>query len=142
MNNDAIVAALRAAFSGYEANDRGPLLKLLADDFVFEMSDSIRYGGIYIGVDEFQGFWREVARDWLYFRYDLHDVIDGGNTIAVPVRTDALSVHSIRMQNEHLFLFKVKDGRLVHCRLYADTARGRDVLEGEEPRHFPRAVLS
>src|ERR1700749_1696006 len=115
MNNDAIVAALRAAFSGYEANDRGTLFKLLADDFVFEMSDSIRYGGIYIGVDEFQGFWREVARDWLYFRYDLHDVLDGGNTIAVPVRTDALSVHSISMQNEHLFLFKVKDGRLVHC---------------------------
>jgi ketosteroid isomerase-like protein len=128
MSNDAIVVALRAAFSGYEANDRGALLKLLADDFVFEMSDSVRYGGTYVGVDEFQGFWREVARDWLYFRYDLHDVVDGGNAIAVPVKTDALSVNGIRMQNEHLFLFKVKDGRLVHCRLYADTARGRDVL--------------
>jgi hypothetical protein len=30
----------------------------------------------------------------------------------------------------------------VHCRLYADTARGRDVIAGEGPRHYPKPDLS
>jgi uncharacterized protein len=81
---------------------------------------------------------RAVAKEWTYFRYDAHEIIDAGDTIVVPVRTDALSIRGIRMQNEHLFLFKIRDGRPVYARLYADTARGRDVIAGEEPRHYPK----
>jgi uncharacterized protein len=78
------------------------------------------------------------AKEWTYFRYDAHEIIDAGDTIVVPVKTDALSIRGIRMQNEHLFLFKIRDGRPVYARLYADTARGRDVIAGEEPRHYPK----
>ncbi|WP_422733090.1 nuclear transport factor 2 family protein [Micromonospora sp. WMMD558] len=142
MPNDEIVAALRTAFIGYERNDRGPLIALLADDFTFEMSDSLPYGGKYVGAAEFVAYWKEVAKQWEYFRYDAHEIIDAGDTIVVPVKTDALSTRGIRMRNEHLFLFKVKDGRVVFGRLYADTARGRDVISGQEPRRYPRAVLA
>jgi uncharacterized protein len=45
MSNTETVAALKTAFAGYENNDRGPLTALLADDFTFEMSDSVPYGG-------------------------------------------------------------------------------------------------
>jgi hypothetical protein len=51
------------------------------------------------------------VRDVSHFRYDAHEIIDAGDTIIVPVKTDALSVRGIRMQNEHLFLFKEKEGR-------------------------------
>jgi len=142
MDNQQIVAAVRQAFTGYEKNDRATLVELLADDFTFEMSDSMPYGGSYTGKNEFLGFWREVAKEWTYFRYDAHDVIDAGDTIIVPVKTDALSIKGIRMQNEHLFLFKVRDGRVVFGRLYADTARGRDVVSGQEPRRYPKPVLA
>jgi ketosteroid isomerase-like protein len=138
MSNTEIVAALKTAFTGYDSNDRGPLTALLADDFTFEMSDSMPYGGTYVGPDEFAAFWQEVGKEWRYFRYDAHEIIDAGDTIVVPVKTDALSTRGIRMRNEHLFLFKVKDGRLVYGRLYADTARGRDVLAGLEPRRYQR----
>ena len=138
MSNTEIVAALEAAFTGYDSNDRGPLTALLADDFTFEMSDSLPYGGTYVGPGEFTAFWQEVGKEWQYFRYEAHEIIDAGDTIVVPVKTDALSVRGIRMRNEHLFLFKVKDGRLVYGRLYADTARGRDVLAGQEPRRYQR----
>ena len=37
---------------------------------------------------------------------------------------------------------KVKEGRPVFARLYADTARGRDVISGHEPRHYPKPDLS
>ncbi|WP_351234243.1 nuclear transport factor 2 family protein [Streptomyces sp. NPDC002133] len=142
MHNDSIVAAVTTAFTGYEHNDRGPLIALLSDDFTFEMSDSLPYGGKYVGAAEFVAYWKEVGKEWEYFRYDAHQVIDAGDTIVVPVRTDALSTRGIRMQNEHLFLFKVSHGKIVSGRLYADTARGRDVIEGREPRRYPRPTLS
>ncbi|GGV57493.1 nuclear transport factor 2 family protein [Streptomyces massasporeus] len=142
MQNEKILAALETAFTGYETNDRGPLVALLADDFQFEMSDSLPYGGVYTGAAEFTAFWKEVGKEWQYFRYEAHEIIDAGDTIVVPVRTDALSIRGIRMCNEHLFLFKVRDGKVVFGRLYADTARGRDVMAGQEPRRYPRATLA
>jgi ketosteroid isomerase-like protein len=142
MSANEIVQAMKTAFTGYEKNDRGPLIALLADDFVFEMSDSLPYGGRYVGPEEFVAYWQEVAKEWQYFRYDAHEIIEAGDTVVVPVTTDGLSVHGITMRNEHLFLFKIKDGRVVFGRLYADTARGRDVIAGQEPRRYPRADLS
>ena len=37
------------------------------------------------GADEFAAFWQEVGKEWLYFRYDAHEIIDAGDTIVVPV---------------------------------------------------------
>jgi ketosteroid isomerase-like protein len=142
VSNTEIVAALKTAFTGYEHNDRGPLVALLAEDFTFEMSDSLPYGGTYVGPEEFVAYWKEVGKEWEYFRYDAHEIIDAGDTIVVPVKTDARSTRGITMRNEHLFLFRVKDGRVVYGRLYADTARGRDVIAGQEPRRFPRPTLT
>jgi len=42
------------------------------------------------------------------------------------------------MENEHMFLFKARSGRIIYARLYVDTARARDVLGGREPRGFPK----
>jgi ketosteroid isomerase-like protein len=141
MSNQKLVAALEAAFTGYEKNNRALLLELLPDDFVFEMSDSLPYGGRFSGREEFIAYWKAVAKEWTYFHYEAHEIIDAGDTVIVPVKTDALSVRGIRMRNEHLFLFKVKAGRPVFARLYADTARGRDVISGREPRHYPKPDL-
>jgi uncharacterized protein len=142
MSNQKLLTALKAAFTGYEKNNSAQLLELLSDDFTFEMSDSVPYGGRYVGRSEFVDFWKAVAKEWSYFRYDAHEIIDAGDSVIVPVKTDALSIRGIRMQNEHLFLFKVKDGRPVFARLYADTARGRDVISGHEPRRYPKPNLS
>ena len=73
MSNTETVAALKTAFAGYENNDRGPLTALLADDFTFEMSDSVPCGGTYVGLEEFAAFWQEVGKEWRYCRYDAHE---------------------------------------------------------------------
>ena len=136
-----IVNAVKAAFTGYERNDRGALNALLAPNFTFEMSDSLPYGGQYVGPDEWVAFWKEVSKEWRYFRYEAREVLVSGAWVIVPVQTDSLSIHDIPMKNEHLFLFRVEDDRIVFCRLYADTARGRDVVQGIPPIRFPRADL-
>jgi ketosteroid isomerase-like protein len=142
MSNQRLLEALKAVFTGYEKNNSAQLLELLSDDFTFEMSDSLPYGGCYVGRAEFVAFWEAVAKEWVYFRYDAHEIIDAGDTIIVPVKTNALSRRGIRMQNEHLFLFKVKEGRPVFARLYADTARAHDVIAGRKPHRYPKPAAA
>lgn len=143
MSNAQIVEACRLAYTGFEKNQREPLLKLLDKDVVFEFPSSLPYGGTYRGIDEFKAFWKLLYSEYYeYFNYDAHDVIDAGDYVIVPVSARAQSKAGQTMENEHLFLFKVKEGKIVYGRIYADTAKGQDVLEGREPRSFPKPDLA
>jgi uncharacterized protein len=142
MSNERIVAALKTAFSGYSANDFEPLFGLLSDDFRFEMTDSLPQGGVYTGPAEFAAFWKKVHDTYEHFWYDTDEVIDAGDTLVVPVRTDVASRRGFTANTEHLFLFRVKDGEVVYARLYVDTAIGRDLQAGIEPRRFPRGAAA
>jgi hypothetical protein len=142
MDNSEIIAACRLAFTGFEKNDRTELVRLLREDVVFDFSDSLPYGGRYVGKAEFLAFWKHVADKWQYFYYDAHDVLQDRDYVLVPVATKALSPENILMENEHMFLFKVRDGRIIYARLYVDTARARDVLEGREPRRYPKMTAA
>ena len=142
MDNSEIISACRLAFTGFEKNDRTELVRLLREDVVFDFSDSLPYGGRYVGKAEFLAFWKHVADKWQYFYYDAHDVLQDRDYVLVPVVTKALSPENILTENEHMFLFKVRDGRIIYARLYVDTARARDVLEGREPRRYPKMTAA
>ena len=140
---DAIlIEACRKAFTGFALNDKADLVSHLADDVVFEFSDSLPYGGTYTGKAEFLAFWAHVYREYEYFHYDARAVLAVEDHVFVPVVARAKTRTGFAMENEHLFLFRVKDGKFVYGRIYADTARGRDVLEGREPRRFPKLILA
>jgi uncharacterized protein len=143
MSNTAIVEACRLAYTGFEKNQREPLAKFLHKDVVFEFPQSLPYGGTYNGIEEFQSWWKVLySKYYDYFHYDAHDVIDAGNYVIVPVTARAQAKNGAKMENEHLFLFKVKDGKIVYGRIYADTAKGKDVLEGKEPKLYPKLDFS
>lgn len=138
--SDELVEAVRAAFTGYRRNDYTLLVEAMHPEFTFEMSDSLPYGGVFIGPAQFVEWRDRVLGKWEYFDYDAREIIVTADRIVVPVRTDARSRSGIDMRNEHLFLFGVEAGRLVWGRLYADTARGRDVIiDGVPPRAFEHA---
>jgi ketosteroid isomerase-like protein len=141
MKHPHIVDACKKAFSGFERNDKTDLIALLDDDVVFEFSDSLPYGGSYRGKQEFLAFWKHVYEKWETFTYDTRAVLEADDYIIVPVITRAKALNGYLMENEHLFLFKVQDGRIVHGRLYADTARGRDILEDRPPKRYPKLLV-
>jgi ketosteroid isomerase-like protein len=142
MKHPAINDACRNAFTGFDRNDRTDLVALLADDVTFDFSDSLPYGGTYHGKEEFLAFWKHVYKEWEYFNYDARAVLEAEDFVIVPVIARAKSIKGYSMENEHLFLFQVRDGKVVHGRLYADTARGRDILVDERPpRRFPKVIL-
>lgn len=130
-NNTAIVEACRLAYTGFDKNKREQLLGFLASDVVFEFPKTLPYGGTYKGLAEFKAFWADLYENYYeYFNYDAHDVLDCGTHIVVPVVARAKAKNGKTMENEHCFLFRVEGGKIVHGRIYADTAKGRDVLEG------------
>lgn len=140
MSEERLVEAVRSAFTGYEKNDYALLVEVMHPDFVFEMSDSLPYGGTFVGPTQFAEWRERVLSKWQYFNYDAHEIIATSDRIVVPVRTEARSFAGIDMKNEHLFLFGIDQGWIVWGRLYADTARGRDVIiDGVAPRVFERA---
>lgn len=141
MTDASLIDACRKAFTGFDRNDKTDLVGHLADDFVFEFSDSLPYGGTYVGKREFAAFWAHLSREYEYLNYDAHDVLAVADYVIVPVVMRAKTKAGFSMENEHLFLFRVKDGKFSHGRIYADTARGRDVLEGREPRKYPKVIL-
>jgi hypothetical protein len=85
--------------------------------------------------------WAHVYSEYEYFNYDARAVLEADEYIIVPVIARAKTKRGISMENEHLFLFRVEADKIVWGRIYADTARGRDVLEGREPRRYPKLIL-
>src|ERR1700676_279664 len=115
MSNSAIVAACKLAFTGFEKNDRSELLRLFATDFVFDVPDSLPYGGTFYGKEEFIAFWQQlVAKEWEYFRYDCGVVLQDGDYVVVPVVTRALSRKGILMRTGNLFYFKSEEKNIVN----------------------------
>ncbi len=142
MSDTSVIDACKKAFTGFDKNDKTDLVSLLADDFVFEFSDSLPYGGTYNGKKEFLAFWKHVNSEFEYFNYDARAVLQADDYVFVPVIARAKSKKGGAIETEHLFLFGVRDGKLVYGRIYADTARGRELLEGREPRRYPKAILA
>ena len=139
-DNSQIIQACHEAFTGFEKNERTKLTALFAEDAVFEFPTSLPYGGRYNGIAEFKAFWADLLENYYeYFNYDLHAVLDAGTHIVVPVVARAKAKTGRTMENEHCFLFKVENGKIVYGRIYADTAKGRDVMEGLK-KHPSRAT--
>lgn len=136
-----LIEAVRKGLTGFDKNDRGDMIAALDDNVVFEFSDSLPYGGTYSGKKEFLAFWKHVYKEYEYFNYDARAVLASGDYLLVPVVARAKTKTGYSMENEHLFLFRVKNGKIIYGRIYADTARGRDVLEGHQPRKYPKLIL-
>jgi uncharacterized protein len=129
--NDEIVEACRLAYNGFERNNRDKLLTLLSPDVIFEFPNSLPYGGSYKGIEEYKAFWTDLYENYYEsFNYDAHAVLDAGTHVVVPVVAKAIGKNGRTMENEHCFVFKVENGRIVYGRIYADTAKGRDLIEG------------
>lgn len=95
------------------------------------VEDYAATGGTFHGPDGFLAFYRDIY-DHYYetFHYDAHAVLDAGSHVIVPVRARAKAKTGRTMENEHCLLFTVNDGLITEARLYADTAKGRDSIDG------------
>src|SRR5258708_37858909 len=118
MKHQNLIDACRKAFTGFERNDKSDLIAVLADDVVFEFSDSLPYGGTYQGKREFQAFWAHVYKEYEYFNYDARAVLEAEDYIIVPVIARARTKRGFSMATDTQCIFRVQHGPL----LYAPTS--------------------
>jgi uncharacterized protein len=135
MKHKNLIDACRKAFTGFERNDKSDLIAVLANNVVFEFSDSLPYGGTYEGKQEFRAFWAHLDKEYEYFNYDARAVLEADDYIIVPVIARAKTKRGFSMENEHLFLFRVKDGEIVYGRTVGGTY-SKVVSPGATPKSF------
>jgi ketosteroid isomerase-like protein len=124
MASHIILEACLRAYTGFEKNERAPLVALFDPEIVFEFPETVPYGGRYEGIDAYQALWRHLyANYYQSFDYDLHVVIDGGDHVVVPVTARAVSLDGRTMDYEQCLVFKLAGDRIVAGRVYADTAK-------------------
>lgn len=129
MATTIVLDAVRAAFTGFEANDRGRLRALLADDVIFEFPETVPYGGRYVGLAAYEALWAHLYETYYQsFDYDLTALIDGGDHVVVQVTAQAVALSGQKLRYDQCLIFKLDGDRVIHGRVYADTARLRAFL--------------
>lgn len=127
--NGPILEACRLAYSGHSANNRESLLSFISPDIILEFPDSLPYGGRFCGIEAFRAYWANLYENYFdSFTYDAHAVLDAGTHIIVPVHAKARAKNGRESEMENCILFEVSGGMIVKARIYADTARGRDLI--------------
>lgn len=129
MAEKIVLDAMRAAFTGFGANNRGPLRALLANDVVFEFPETVPYGGHYVGLSAYEALWVHLYETYYQsFDYDLVALIDGGDHVVVQATARAVALGGEVLHYDQCLVFRVDGSRVVHGRVYADTARLRGFL--------------
>jgi phenylpyruvate tautomerase PptA (4-oxalocrotonate tautomerase family) len=112
----------------FKANDRTRIVSMLPETFVLKVPETLPYGGLIQGPEEFDRFFRRIYDDYYSsFRTDLDRVLDAGTHLVAPIRITARGKTSeAAMTVENLWLFEIADGNFVRAQIYADTAAGRE----------------
>ena len=117
----------------FEANDRTRIVSMLPETFVLKIPETLPYGGLIQGPEEFDRFFRRIYDDhdywsWFHTELALGRVLDAGTHLVAPIRVTARAKSSeATISVENLWLFEIADGTFVRAQLYADTAAARNV---------------
>lgn len=124
MASEVVLDACRRAFTGFEKNDRAPLLALFGDEVIFEFPETVPYGGRYVGLNAYKSLWAQIyATYYNAFDYDLQALIDGGDCVVVQVTARAVAKTGQTLDYEQCLVLTLREDRIVHGKVYADTAR-------------------
>lgn len=124
MVSKVVLEACRRAFSGFEQNERAPLLAMFDEGVVFEFPETVPYGGRYVGLDAYKALWAQIYATYYHaFDYDLQALIDGGDRVVAQVTARAVLKTGQILDYEQCLILTLRDERVVYGKVYADTAR-------------------
>jgi ketosteroid isomerase-like protein len=125
---------LATGFAGWGKDEPAELMSLLHPECVLVVPDSVPYGGTFEGAEAVIGwFTRELWRWFDEFVSTPENLIDGGDTLVVPVNVKARAKNGRTMDVHNVWIYQFSDQKLVRGQVYADTAVLRDTVEGFHP---------
>jgi uncharacterized protein len=108
--------------SGVESFNRGDLeavIELFDPDVVIR--DPGRTGGTFRGHRGLRSFWAEWLENWTEYEVDPQEFVEEGDEVFVAAtQTGRASLSGIDVTQDVFLVFRIRDGRVVEYRLYAD----------------------
>jgi hypothetical protein len=116
------VAIVERLFDAFERRDADAMVQVMAEDVVFEPASSEREAREpYDGHAGMRRYLRDLARTWAEFRVTIHEYQAAGEQVLVRGRVYARSASPAFISDSEIaFIWRVRDGRIVHGRTYTD----------------------
>ena len=119
---DSNVAIVERLFDAFERRDADAMVEVMAEDVVFEPASSEREAREpYDGHAGMRRYLADLARTWAEFRVTIHQYEAAGERVLVRGRVYARSASPAFISDSEIaFIWRVRDGRIVHGRTYTD----------------------
>ncbi len=118
---------IRAAWEAFGQQDLDRATADIDDTAEIVLPDSLPWGGIHRGPDGFKRVVGEFAGHLEHFRPSPRGFFEAqGEQVVVPVDIDARTKAGKDLASSVLWLYELRDGKIVRAELFADTA---DTLE-------------
>ena len=121
------IEIVRQGIAAYNRRDFEALRELNASDIELDWSDSRGpEAGVYQGVEEVFGFYRDFLAAWEMVRIEPDEFIESEDSLVVPNTAHLRGRDGIETVARSALVFELRDGRIARIRLFQET---RDALE-------------
>jgi ketosteroid isomerase-like protein len=119
---DPSVAVVEQLFDAFARRDADGMIEVMAEDVVFEPASSeLAAREPYEGHSGMRQYLADVARTWAEFRVTIHEYHGVGERVLARGRVYARSASPAFISDSEIaFIWRVRDGRIVHGRTYTD----------------------
>src|SRR5919106_3592216 len=116
------VEVVRDGYRVFRSQGLDALVARLDPDFEFVEDPRFPEAGVYRGREESAAYWRQFMEEWERWEFELEDAQDvGGDEVLVRFMIRGRGKGSgLETEFEALWLWTVRDGRIVRCRAFLD----------------------
>jgi len=126
------VTVLRDAYGAFARQDIPAVMAAFDETIEWQAPDSLPFGGLYRGHDGVGGFFGQLPTYWQELSVEPEEFIDGGDTIVVVARVRGTAAGG-SLDQKHVHIWRMRDGRATSFTEYSDTARALQALGQEIP---------
>lgn len=128
MSNEDVV---RSFYEGVEGGNLPAALDALAPDVAWTEMAGFPYAGTYHGPDAVvENVFARIGSEWDGFRFDLDEIVDGGDTVVgVGTYSATYKATGRPMQARVVHVWKLRDGKATAFEQFADTLKVAEALE-------------
>ncbi len=121
------VQVLRSAYDAFARQDVAAVMAAFDQGIEWRVPESLPFGGIYRGHDGVGGFFGTLPGHFSDLSVEPQEFIDGGDTIVVLVRVAGAGAAG-PLDQTHVHLWRMRDGKAVSFTEFGDTARALGAL--------------
>ena len=128
------IEIVRRGLDAYNRRDFDAIRALNTEDVELDWSASRGpEAGVYRGIDDVIGFYRNFLAAWQLVEIEPNDFIESGGSVVVPNTTHLRGRDGIETAARSALVFDLRDGRIARIRLYQEKREALEAVGLSEP---------